>query len=460
VDARIICLVVLTFPIAQAAARSPSDPQASSRTKSQKEQSIREWSDASGTRTARATLLNVEGEKVSLRGEDGGLREVALSELSDADRQFVASQRRTLPSTSEAPSNSSPASSSVVSNVVDKLASGLPKLKDAVSLLSPVTPEAQDNTNPAGLLYVRMSRDFIDRHMQRSVDKQGPVRDLVLGTDIYGESNTTGETHIALLPSDGAIKAEIHFDGMVRARTTGYNGPAILHYVSDTPFHARKTITIDESGLSLSDAQISSTTNLQTTGIQTTLPRLRGRIASRIAARRNAGSHNQAEAITDRHTADRVRADFDRGANEKIAKLEDMLGPSLSRLTSVQDQPKPITRFRSNTDYAELAMIRSDARPKEWELKPPGIEGNPDVAIRVNRSLVGRVLADAELSRQWAPLIASFSNGALSSNASVIFASDKTPIGRPKVSIDGNWVSVDLSSEPPAATEDRVASRR
>jgi len=295
--------------------------------------------------------------------------------------------------------------------------------------------------------------------MQRSVDKQGPVRDLVLGTDIYGESNTSGEIHIALLPSVGAIKAEIRFDGMVRARTTGYNGPAILHYVSDTPFHARKTLIIDDSGLNLSEARISSTTNLQTTGIQTTLPRLRGRIASRIAARRNAGSHNEAQAITDRHTADRVRADFDRGANEKIAKLEDTLRPSLSRLTSDRDQPKPILRFRSNADYAELAMIRSDARPQEWELRPPRVEGNPDVAIRVNRSLVGRILADAELSRQWAPLIASFSNGALGSNASVIFASDKEPIGRPKVSMEGNWVTIDLSSEPPPETEDRIASR-
>jgi len=286
------------------------------------------------------------------------------------------------------------------------------------------------------------------------------VRDLVLGTDIHGESNTTGETHVNLLPGDGIVRAEIVFDGTVHSRTTGYNGPAILHYVSETPFQARKTISLTDTGLNVSDAKVSSSTRLQTTGVETTLPRLRGRIVSRIAARRNANSHAEAEAITGQHTADRVRADFDRGASEKIAKLQNVFDSTLSRLTADRDQPKPIVRLRSTNEYAEMAMIRADARDKDWELKPPVVDGNPDVAVRINRSLVGRILADPEWNRQLAPLIARFSLGPSNTGGTVRLAADNILAGStPKISVDGSWVVIDIAPPKGDAGRNNSPSR-
>src|SRR4051794_20478603 len=302
---RIVPLFLLTLVMAQLNTSSAAEPQARKGGDKLDKQSLRDWTDSTGTHSARATLVQVEDEKIFLRRENGSLAEAALSDLSEPDRQFVASQRRTPAPAKAAQSDSLPSPPSVVSNkVLENVAGNLPSIQDAVSAISPAIAGKQSEVNPAGLLYVRVSRDFVDRHMQRTIDKRSPVRDLVLGTDIHGESDTTGETHVNLLPGDGIVRAEIVFDGTVHSRTTGYNGPAILHYVSETPFQARKTISLTDTGLNVSDANVSSTTRLQTTGVETTLPRLRGRIASRIAARRNANSHAEAEAITGQHTAD------------------------------------------------------------------------------------------------------------------------------------------------------------
>ena len=52
----------------------------------------REWTDASGIHSVRATLLRVEGDKLWLRRSDGQLTTTTLANLSERDRHYVASR--------------------------------------------------------------------------------------------------------------------------------------------------------------------------------------------------------------------------------------------------------------------------------------------------------------------------------------------------------------------------------
>ena len=78
---------------------------------------------------------------------------------------------------------------------------------------------------PAALVYVRVSRDFLEEYVERNVRRRKPVRDCVLGARITGESETRGRTQLTLLPSNGQLLGSIAFDGTVHARTTGRKGP-------------------------------------------------------------------------------------------------------------------------------------------------------------------------------------------------------------------------------------------
>src|SRR5947207_1863462 len=76
---------------------------------------------------------------------------------------------------------------------------------------------------PAAIVWVRMSKGYLADYMERAVDRRKPVRDLILGTTIDGESHTTGNTRFVLYPNDRQALGEVEFVGEVHAKTVGHN---------------------------------------------------------------------------------------------------------------------------------------------------------------------------------------------------------------------------------------------
>jgi hypothetical protein len=55
---------------------------------------FRTWSDASGQFSVKAKFVSADGAKVTLQQEDGSTLEIELAKLSDADRKYVAEQKK------------------------------------------------------------------------------------------------------------------------------------------------------------------------------------------------------------------------------------------------------------------------------------------------------------------------------------------------------------------------------
>ena len=178
------------------------------------------------------------------------------------------------------------------------------------------------------------------------------MHDYVLGTRIVGESETRGKTRLVLIPNFGQLLGKIAFDGTVHAKTRGYNGPVVLHQESDSVFRAAKLIAFDETGLKVAAAVTSAPTRLQINCIATSLPRLRGRIATRIAWRRVSSSHDRAESITADHTAANVGRDFDKRIDQSLAKLRQVFKSKVPELA-------PDRQRRPRCD--------SDRIPRAWK---------------------------------------------------------------------------------------------
>ena len=265
-------------------------------------QSIRDWTSANGDRRARATLLRVEGDKVWLRTSEGRLATTTKSAVSQDDRRYLVEHESAL----------------AIGNSKSSNNPSLQVLRD-LPATAKTKPNSPQRIVPAALVYVRVSRELIEDYVERTVRTRKPVRDCVLGTRIIGESDTVGKTHITLLPSKNSIAGEVGFYGNVYARTTGYIGPAIFQFRSEASFRAFKPIALGESGLSVAPAVALAPTELQTIGVRTMLPGLRGRIATRIATRREASSRSEAEAIIARHSAATIREDFDERIDQSIS---------------------------------------------------------------------------------------------------------------------------------------------
>jgi len=376
------------------------------------EQSVREWTSASGDRRAHAALVRVEGDKLWLRTAAGRLATTTKAAVSVADRQYLA-----------------------------EFEAGL-AARHSAARRAGWGPQAV----PAALVYVRVSRELIEDYVQRSVRTRKPVRDCVLGTRIVGQSDTIGQTHLRLLPSRSSIAGELGFSGTVFARTTGYNGPAIFQYRSEASFRASKLISLGEAGLHVAPAVAVAPTDLQTVGVRTTLPGLRGRIGTRIAARRDASSRCEAEAIISRHSAATIREDFDDRIEQSIAKVKRVLEWKVPGLDLEREAELVLMRCRSTAEYVELAVLRRNAAAAEYGLRPPMVEGDPDIAIRINRHVLGRAMADSELTERLSPLVVNVLGSRFVEKAiAAARPSAEQTAESAKWTMDDDWVSVEFS---------------
>ncbi len=201
-----------------------------------------------GVHGTRAALVRVDSQKLWFRSADGRVTSASLSGLSKADQQYVADHPLTNNYTDTQDSD----------NPLSKAVGGLPSLNQAKEWLTTKNSDAPQRVVPAALVYVRISRGFLEDYVDRTVHDRKPITDCILGTRIVGESNTNGQIRLLLRPAFGKLTGEIAFDGTVHSQSTGYNGPAIIHSISDASFCARKPISMGPAGLNVAPATASA----------------------------------------------------------------------------------------------------------------------------------------------------------------------------------------------------------
>jgi hypothetical protein len=391
-------------------------------------------------------MLRVEGDKLWLQRSDGKLSTTTLQNLSKRDRQYVAS-RQPPPATNAAESESPSMTESVVEGVTETVetiqqlpqwaAGGQPGEGSSLLPGSPV---------PAALVYVRVSREFLEEYVERDVRRRKPVHDCILGARITGESETRGRTQLTLLPGKGQLLGRITFDGTVHSRTTGRKGPVILQNVAHSSFHAHKRITMDDRGVRVGPAITTISTDLDLLGVSSTLPRLRGRIARRIGSRRAAQSHGQAQAITADHTADDIRRDFDERVNRSMAKVQQALGSQIPELEAGRNPDPTDVRFRSSPNYVEVAILRENATAEERKLRPPMPTSDSDVAVRMHRTLFTGALEDPELMQNLSPLFQKLLEARQEKERDARKSSTiAATAAAPKWAFDLEWLSLDFT---------------
>src|SRR4051794_30661752 len=121
---------------------------------------------------------------------------ILTTQVTEANRQSV---------TAKQPSRAETLAQSAEKPLIEKAIDGLSTLGDALTTRGPslgVAKEDNHNEVPATLVWARLSKQFLAKQIERNVDRKKPVRDVILGTPIAGESHTTGKTRFVLYPND------------------------------------------------------------------------------------------------------------------------------------------------------------------------------------------------------------------------------------------------------------------
>jgi hypothetical protein len=335
-----------------------------------------------------------------------------------------------------------PSLKKIVDNVSSIGASIVPSLHATPS-------DAENATDSANtIVWVRLSKQYIANYVERDVDRTKPVQDLILGTTINGKSRTTGRTRLILQPNEDRAVGRVEFVGETHGRVVGHNGPATLHFNTDSTFRAHKQLTVGESGVVASPAIVNATTRLTPTSIYTSLPGLRGRIGRRIAQRREASSRGQANAIASDHTADDIRHGFDKRLNDAVAEIQSKVRTEIAALKPDDESTPMKLQSRSTADHIELAYSRGEVQDAEWRQIAMSVDGTPDVAVRFQRTLLTRAFGDPEIRERIAPLLGNVAKPQLAN----------TNLKVAKWAIGELWVTLDLAMGDLPAPVARVAS--
>jgi hypothetical protein len=309
------------------------------------------------------------------------------------------------------------------------------------------TTNQTEPANAAPYVWVRISRDRLANMLEKRVQRERQAKEVILGITFSGKSQTDGQTRLILHPSDTGVQAELVCEGEIEARMTGRQGPATLHYLSNSTFRARKPLLLDESGLKTLPAVADAPTRLTPVDISTDLPGLRGRLVERIAWRRAADKQAQADAIATEHRAQDVRERFDRRLDKKIASLQVQLQTELAELQKLGGHDAPFALKSSSThEFVEIAIFPPATIAERCQMPQFEVADGSGVAVRVHRSVIASAMVNTALRDKLTSLA-----GVLQTRDTALPATAVSY--RPPLNLvgDAEWLAFDIVE--PAASE-------
>ena len=175
---------------------------------------------------------------------------------------------------------------------------------------------------PAHFLVLRLSGVMLNSLIDKPIDVQTSVRDVVLGTPVTGAARVTGRPQVTLEPSLDQAKFRMTVSGTVYSRTVGNSGPATIYGRAITTFTASAPIIFEPGkGFSSQPPQIAAQTRIYTDNIASSRGGLIGRIVRRRAWDQVSSQQAQLTAIARQRATSRITSAFTRHLEERLARL-------------------------------------------------------------------------------------------------------------------------------------------
>jgi len=236
-------------------------------------------------------------------------------------------------------------------------------------------------------LLLRIPAKLIAASVNRDFEHDAPVNQVLLGTNSIGTSHCKGQVTCVVEDNPAGVSILCLIDGSVESKTRGTNGPAIIHSVASTKYVSKKRLTFDGKLFSSEPASVTSSTLVTITGIESTQPRLRGRIVIRVATARAQESQAQIKAIIKSQTEAELCQGIDTDFDMRIAELNRKFASRLAILKFIPGGNKQL-QLRSGSDGIELAIGHPRLHKTEPHEKQPSIGESVEVWLRRNENLV------------------------------------------------------------------------
>jgi tetratricopeptide (TPR) repeat protein len=227
-------------------------------------------------------------------------------------------------------------------------------------------------------LRVIASEAFLSKIIGQSRDETGPVRDFILGADVYGMQTTHTVVSIDLIPSNRNAMFDLVAQGAIASNTQGVTGQATIFTNGNHYFTASKRIGFDGQRFWTQPARINVSANNTTTGAETHIP-FANWFARGIAVRKAEGMRGESEAIAASRVQDRVLPQF----NSEVDKQFAPAGKNSQNLSRTRDA---LQELKLNPDAESWSSTDSELRHASRLMAPTELGGNePNPALVLGR---------------------------------------------------------------------------
>lgn len=249
---------------------------------------------------------------------------------------------------------------------------------------------------------VLLSCEFINNRFSRPVAEANPVNELILGTQLYGQSWLQGYVTPQLVDSSTQATIRLNLTGTFSSQNIGYNRSVKLHTQGSGDVAASETIALTEHGLvPLNDTATDANLSSQINDIEARL-----RLVRRIATKQAAKQKPEADSIAEGRLENRIRTQFHEQLASQVHQANQKLKtPDLPVLTRLGlDRPRRTT-WSSPMYLALLWKLQGSDQLSAPTSCPLAVEPT-GVSVQLHESavtnlldpvLAGRVLKSEEL---------------------------------------------------------------
>ncbi|MCU0979342.1 MAG: hypothetical protein MUF25_09275 [Pirellulaceae bacterium] len=234
-------------------------------------------------------------------------------------------------------------------------------------------------------LFLEVSEALMQAGIDQNVDETAAVNEVILGTRIRGNARLTGAVTLDLVANDQHAAMDILLNGSTVSDSVGTNGPVRIFSRGFTSVAAKKSLTLDETGISDHPATARCSTRTRIGKVDA------GHLVKLIAMKRIQKSTPQAEAIASRRAAGKIASSVDDRSDDLLGDANTTFADKF-RLPLVRRGGFPqLMQFRTTDDALQVTMLQAGREQLAAPNTPPALTGKFDLAVRLHESLVGNL---------------------------------------------------------------------
>ena len=246
---------------------------------------------------------------------------------------------------------------------------------------------------------VSVAGQLLDQLIPDRPDEYRDVNDTVGGRLVHGESLTSADVTLRLIPDRRRVRMALEIRGEVAALTHSESGPATFYNDSQSSYRARKEIEIGARGLVLRPAQVEVQSDLQLRDVSTHLDPipLVGALAQGVARSQHESKRCELSAEVEEKVWAQAKEQIDREADARLGSLARQLGQSLFEPLAALSLGPGVIGAETTNDRAVVRLRLASHEQLGSHTPRPRAPADSLASVQVHQSALNNLVEQLQL---------------------------------------------------------------